>query len=211
MIWGEHARQEAARSIESLAPFGLEIHVHELEEDCGHSAKAQMYELSPFDETLFLDSDTRVLGDLTFGFDMAARHGLAVAIAPACLARRQWAESPGARAQVGRDLVEYNSGVIFFRKGPRNRELFETWRTSADDYGPLDQWGFAQAIFDTGRNPFVLPQNWNFRAIPRIAPVFGPIKIWHTRKPLPENVEEWNRGPLRLGAVQGGRLVPVPL
>ncbi len=42
--------------------------------------KATMFDLSPFDETLFLDLDTVVLGRLDFGFQKAQQFGLAIAI-----------------------------------------------------------------------------------------------------------------------------------
>jgi len=209
MVWGDEARREAARSIESVRAFGLDCHVHEMDDGSRLTDKALMGTCSPFDETLFLDSDTVVLDDPSFGFEMAARHGLALSIAPACWARRQWEEDPGARGRVGAELVEYNTGVVFFKKGSETRNLFARWREVAEDYGWCDQWSFAQAVDDRGVNPFVLPPNWNFRASPLETPVFGPIKVWHTREPVPENASRWNRGPIRWGKIEDGRIVPL--
>lgn len=87
--------------------------------------------------------------------------------------------------------------------------LFAKWREIARDYGSNDQWSFAQAVDDCRFNPFVLQPNWNFRASPAETPVFGPIKIWHTRDRLPENVGDWNAGPISWGRIDGGRIVPL--
>jgi len=164
-----------------------------------------MYEFSPFHETLFLDSDTVLIEDPAFGFEMASRHGLALSIEPDCWARRQWAEV--APKRVTKDIPEYNTGVIFYTKHPKTRQLFERWQAIAGDYGEKnDQWGFSQAVYDTGSNPFILPQNWNFRD----SMIYGPLKIWHVRGiPPPRNAEPWNRGPMCLGRVEDGEIVPV--
>jgi len=164
-----------------------------------------MYEFSPFQETLFLDSDTVLIEDPTFGFEMAARHGIALSIEPDCWAQRQWTEI--APKRVTKDIPEYNTGVIFFIKHPKARKLFERWHEIAWDYGAKhDQWGFAQAVYDSCSNPFILPQNWNFRD----SMIYGPLKIWHVRDiPPPRNTEEWNRGPMCLGRVEDGEILPV--
>lgn len=208
MIWGDEMRGEMEKSIESVGRFGLDHHVHELPADARLTDKARMAECSPFDQTLFLDTDTVLLDDPSFGFDMAARHGVALAMAPACWAHRQWQEEPDARP-VGRDLVEYNTGVVFFDCSEAARALFRRWCEITDDHGWCDQWAFAQAVDGLAFNPFVLQPNWNFRASPDETPIYGPIKVWHSREPVPENAAEWNRGPIRWGRIAGRRIVEI--
>src|SRR5258708_3578836 len=205
LVWGETSRQEVKRSIESLERFELEHCVRELDSASKLPAKSGMYELSPFHETLFLDSDTVVIEDPAFGFEMAARHGLALSIEPDCWARRQWAQN--APKRVTKDIPEYNTGVLFYIKHPKTRQLFERWNEISGDYGEKnDQWSFSQAVYDTGSNPFILPQNWNFRD----SMLYGPLKIWHVRGiPPPCNTEHWNRKPMCLGRVEDGKIIPV--
>lgn len=162
--------------------------------------KARMFEESPYDETLYLDIDTVVLGDLSFAFAKAARHGIACAICEC-----PWARRHGGLADAG-DIVEYNSGVVFFaRKAEpvfrRWRELSTTLDCSLQFVNPwgqvgrmpyADQGGFAKAIADLDFNPFVLPLNWNFRA-PVTSEFFGPLKIWHSYEDVPPAVEQLNR------------------
>jgi hypothetical protein len=156
-----------------------------------------MFDLSPFDETLFLDVDTVVLGNLDFGFYKAKQFGLAMSICEAPWAKRY-------PAIFSSDEVEYNTGVIFFSK--KAQPLFEKWNElslTADSsligvnngqvykIAAQDQGSFALAIDQTGFNPFVLPLNWNFRPIWHRS-FFGPIKIWHDYTDPPPFFEELN-------------------
>jgi len=174
---GEKFLQEARASAASLAQFGVE---HTLIENDGlavdaYGDKALMYRETPYESTVFLDTDTVVLGDLSFGFEMAEKHGIAISIAPACYAGR-WDTDLG-------DAVEYNTGVVFFRKSPEVQSVFDFWVSIADTHRN-DQATFAQAIIKTGFNPFVLPRNWNYRGGIDYPQVYGPIKVWHSRVPL---------------------------
>ena len=152
--------------------------------------KARMMELSPFEETLFLDADTVVLDDLSYGFEQVRRFGLACSICECPWARRY--------AGLSGDMVEYNTGVLFFTEFAR--PVFNAWRACVAEIDssilfhngqelarmPLnDQAGFAKAIDDTGFRPFILPYNWNFR--PKWHKSwFGPLKIWHDYSDVPE-------------------------
>lgn len=146
--------------------------------------KSRMYELSPFEETLYLDADTVVLGRLDYGFKKAHEHGLACSICECPWARR-YADG------VGGDVIEYNTGVMFFTR--KAKPVFKRWEYLAERIDSSiiwldgdvpkkmqynDQASFACAIEDTKFNPFVLPLNWNFRPIWQKA-FFGPIKVWH--------------------------------
>jgi len=142
-----------------------------------------------------------VLDRLDYGFEQASRHQLACAICEAPYARRYM-------YAVQSDLIEYNTGVLFFRKSTKTRQLFERWQhhgKAADSRIPFlgpngvlvemprnDQCGFALAVDETGFNPFVLPFNWNFRS-PWHTTVFGPVKIWHGYAPVPPLVERFNK------------------
>ena len=123
---------------------------------------------------------------------MAAQHGLAVSIC----------ECPWARRYGGLDgdVVEYNTGVIFFNQ--KSYHVFDAWDACGRDIDSSilfyqgtnvvrmpfnDQAGFAKAIIDTGFNPYVLPYNWNFRPMWHRT-FWGPIKIWHDYSDPPAEV-----------------------
>jgi hypothetical protein len=175
----------------------LPYHVERLPEGSTLLDKSKMFDLSPFEETVFLDADTIVLGDLSFGFEMAERHGIACSICECPWARRY--------PSIEGDVVEYNTGVIFFnREHSRARDVFHIWQAyaaaidSSITWGEPprrmalnDQAGFAKACDGLHFAPFVLPRNWNFR--PEFhREWFGPLKVWHSYFPVPENVRESN-------------------
>ena len=192
MVWGNIPKAALERSIASVHAHHPELTARVLELPAGATLldKAKVCELTPFDETLFLDADTIVLGRLDFGFEKARRFGLACTICECPWARRYG----GIRGEI----VEYNTGVLFFTAAAK--AVFERWREAAatidssivfvrdGDYAKMplnDQAGFAKAVEDTGFAPFVLPLNWNFR--PKWHKSwYGPIKIWHDYEPPPE-------------------------
>lgn len=187
MVWGDRCEQELARSLESVRKWGLATHVVRGDSEASLIQKSAMYGRTPFEYTLFLDSDTVLLGDPSYGFEMAERHGLCAAIAPAANAAIHWHLDEGPS-----DLVQYNTGVIFFSQRPLVEQLFETWQRRCDSGQRNDQPGFARAVYETQINPFVLPLTWNYRAAYGQGPIFGPIKIWHSRRPLPDNIKTYN-------------------
>jgi hypothetical protein len=213
MVWGPKAEAAMARSIASLKDMHPELpyEVVRLPSDTdaikGLLEKSRMMELSPYDETLFLDCDTVVLDRLDYGFAQAARHGLACCIC----------ESPWARRYRGLpkdDGIEYNTGVLFFSRVVE--PLFKRWRAliseidSAIDFVhpdgrrgfmPFnDQAAFAMAVSEWERPPFVLPLNWNFRPIWQWT-FFGPIKIWHEYSDPPPALKQMNAAYRRPDAV----------
>ena len=194
IVWGNFEQRLLDRSMASLKAHHpeLPLKVIRLADDASLLDKAAMMELTPFAETLFLDADTVVLDNLEFGFEKAARHGLACSICECPWARRY--------GGIDGDIVEYNTGVLFFTE--QARPVFDAWRTGVaeidssivfTDGGSLhrmphnDQAGFSVAIDDAGTLPFVLPYNWNFR--PKWHKSwFGPLKIWHDYEPVPERL-----------------------
>lgn len=209
-IHGRPVEHWLERSTASLRAHHPDLPVHVLRSDARPGEndeqryrllgeKANLLERSPYDETLFLDLDTVVLDDLSFGFAQAQRHGLACAIC----------ESPWARRHVALrgagDIVEYNTGVLFFTR--QAAPVFKRWQelAHAEDWALYfvdgrgqairqpynDQGPFAKALYDVGFNPFVLPLNWNFRA-PFTSEFFGTLKIWHSYEEVPPVVHQLN-------------------
>jgi hypothetical protein len=191
IYWGDESKLPINRLKASVKKFHPELPHEIIKVDGSHgdltalNQKAKMLDLSPFEETLFLDIDTVVLGNLNFGFEKAKQFGIALSICEAPWAKRYKKIFTG-------EEVEYNTGVIFFTK-KQAKVIFDTWKDlvsivdssimSIDERGSTkmpanDQGAFALAIEQTGFNPFILPLNWNFRPFWQ-ASFFGPIKIWH--------------------------------
>jgi hypothetical protein len=201
IYWGDDSKLPIDRLKASVKKFHPELphEIIKVEAPGGDPSslnqKASMLDLSPFDETLFLDLDTVVLGGLDFAFEKARQFGLAIAICESPWGRRYPKIFTG-------DQIEYNTGVVFFSK--KAKPVFDQWKSLAkhidsslmgiSDQGVYkmpanDQGSFALAVEETGFNPFVLPLNWNFRPKWHRS-FFGPIKIWHDYSDPPPFFEE---------------------
>jgi hypothetical protein len=200
LVWGDAAEEALRRSTASLSAAmpDLAYHVERLPQGSNLLQKAGMFDLSPFEETVFLDADTIVLGRLDFGFEQAALHGIACSICECPWARRY--------PSIQGDVVEYNTGVLFFCKNYFRHghyvthEIFEAWKERAAIMDSSITWGepprrmalndqasFAMACQDSAFQPFVLPRNWNFR--PEFhREWFGPLKVWHSYFGAPDTV-----------------------
>ena len=202
IVWGDAGDGLLDRSLASLraAMSGLPIHIERLPEGATLLEKARMMGMSPFETTLYLDADTVVLGPLDFGFEMATKHGIACCVCECPWAARYGEFSHG-DTEAQRNLVEYNTGVIFWEKA-KAWEVFQHWEEAAFRIDSSitwgkgearrrmpcnDQAGFVKAVADLEFNPFVLPLNWNFRPQWHRS-WFGPIKIWHDRMGAPEEI-----------------------
>lgn len=201
------------RSVKSVRHWHpeLEHRVVYLPADSTLLDKRRMYDLSPFDETLFLDADTTVLGKLDYGFVMARRHGMAL-----CISANPWQRRYENVPHEHPDEVEYSSGVVFFDKNhPRVGEVFRRWnevsrtvdssaRYQSDDGVRMqphnDQALLTLAIHESGFCPFVLSPNWNL--FPKWQRTFwGPVKIHHGYDNIPASLLKWNEEQSRTGAV----------
>jgi hypothetical protein len=204
--WGPNnaVLERSLASVRAIHPE-LPIHVHQLPDNSTLLDKAAMFSFTPFEETLFLDVDTVVLDRLDFGFEMAIRHNLAC-----CICECPWARRYGG---LKGDLVEYNTGVLFFTKGAK--PYFDGWAKHARTLDSSikfhrdgkvvvmpynDQGGFSLALNEAAAPPFILPFNWNFRPAWHRS-WWGPIKIWHDYTPPSQPIIEFTRQQARPEAI----------
>ena len=134
VVWGEYDGGALERSRQSLARVHPDMPVEVIELPAGSTLldKARMMELSPFEETLFLDADTVVLDDLSYGFEQVRRFGLACSIC----------ECPWARRYTGLsgDMVEYNTGVLlFYRIRKAGFQCLASLRSGDWFFNPISQ------------------------------------------------------------------------
>lgn len=197
MVWGEDQDRFLQRSVESVEQTNPGIGKHIVHIDGGSSLneKSRMADFTKFDTTLFLDADTVVFGDLTYGFEKAERFGLAL-----CINECPWACRYKYAGRFGENSIEYNTGVMFFTAA--SRRVFTTWATLAGTFDSRMEWerdgqqfvmlendqaAFAASIEETGYNPFVLSTNWNVRPVWQKS-LFGPPVVWHDRSQPPERL-----------------------
>jgi len=115
---------------------------------------------SPYDQTLFLDTDTYVCEDISEIFGLLTYYD--ICIAPE-VGRPYWKSLPTGLGE----LRECNTGVILFKKNTETDNLFLCWRQTykereAFDYH--DQTSMAIAIAQTNVRFGLLPNEYNLRA-----------------------------------------------
>ncbi len=186
--------------LRSDAPFERVIE-HEFQlPGQGKLAKSEMFDLLPdeYGSFVFLDTDTHVLLDIDQGFERAELHGIAMAPAP-----HYGLEHFGGFGRFidrmnfqSRELLHYNSGVIFFTRVPDAWRVFQKWHQlcveAKDD--PCRTWGdqpyltFAMELLKF--NPYTLSIAYNYRNFGEY--VSGRIRIWHSHMPPPADVNKFD-------------------
>jgi len=167
--------------------------------------KSRLVDLLPdgYETYLFLDSDTKIVGDVSLGFAKAEQHGIAMAPTPnynlpeffnfARLMRELGVEPA--------DQIMYNSGVIFFHMTAPVRQVLERWRDLCATAGakhefPRDQPFLTLALEQCGVTPYVLSPLYNYRGLGEYA--VGNIRIWHSHFAPPPDLNEFeNAWPAR--------------
>jgi len=166
----------------------------------GLLSKSEMFALLPeeYDSFLFLDTDTRVLMDITLGFEKAEAHGIAAVMAPHYSLEHFWGfdrildlvDHPRV------DTMQYNSGVLFFTRRPDVSSVFEEWHRMCLKWGEQfanDQPFLTLAMERHSFNPYTLSPAYNYRNLGE--QVSGLIRIWHSHLPPPPDVnvftESW--------------------
>lgn len=168
VAYGEKARQQAARSIASLRRFapgllvsvvgdrplaGTEL-IERPDADAGaRHWKTQMYELSPYDETLFLDADTELLASPDAAFQVLQHVDLVlVQDYHRNFADNHWPHlNPEEVSATIREIgsahhMYFNSGVICFRRNDRVAAMMAAWHAEWQRWGAHDQMALLRAI-----------------------------------------------------------------
>lgn len=155
-----------------------------------HAVKIDGLLRMPYDQTLFLDTDTYVCADISDIFGVLDRYDIAMVHTP----RRQTFAS---NTTVPAWFPEPNSGVIVARRSAEMLEFVARWRKIFDelfvDSGFYnDQISLRTALW-TSNNIlwYVLPCEYNFRTV---VPGFAgaPVRIIHGRGKLAQQAHELN-------------------
>jgi hypothetical protein len=137
---------------------------------------------SPFDRTVFLDSDTYSVSPCPELFEVLDRFDFAAAHAPS---RDSWRHP---EMRVPPCYPEFNTGVIAYRNGPEFRELVDEWHARYIGFGqlspppPHDQAAFRDAAFQSRARGLVLPPEYNTRScFPYFLAGRSAVRILHDR------------------------------
>lgn len=220
VAWGEKHLAEATQSAHSAASVGADrilitnaatllflkqkdpferVILHEFRLR-GPLAKSEMFDLLPeeYGSFLFLDTDTRILLDISQGFEKAATHGLAAVQAAHYSLEHFWGFASVLKKYEVKsaDLLQYNAGVIFFTRQRRVWEVLKTWSRLCEDAGDAaTAWGdqpyLTLAMEMLNFNPYTLSLAYNYRGMGELAS--GNIRIWHSHYDPPPDLNHFDR------------------
>lgn len=147
---------------------------------------------SPFEETLYLDTDTWVGGDLTPVFQLLQRFDVVAAHAPG------YVNHPD--PDVPSSLYDFNTGVLGFRRTPEVTALLKDWlatyeawlksppfRNAGNPNGVADQPAFRRCVWNSTVQVGVLGPEYNYRTI-FPGRLVGDAVILHGRHPHPPSL-----------------------
>lgn len=116
---------------------------------------------TPFDRTLYLDTDTALHADIRGLFQVLDRFDMAMAHAHrrnAVARLRSW------RLTLPPTFPQYNSGVLLYRRTPAVLEFLETWRRHFHDAGfSEDQVTLRELLWLSDLRLATLPPEYNLR------------------------------------------------
>lgn len=129
-------------------------------------AKTHMLDWTPFDDTLYLDADTRVQGDVAAGFAVLEA-GWDVAMAPSANQGDDWLwhvsedERALTRRVLGYEALQLQAGVLFVRRNARTRALWAAWADEWARFADEDQGAFLRALDRVPVRLWLLGYPWN--------------------------------------------------
>ena len=166
---------------------------------------------SPFERTLYLDSDTYVVDEIAHVLGLLDHYDLAVAYAPAYRGL--------ADPQVPAAFYEFNTGVLAWRASERVAEFMRDWEatylawledepfagaTKASRGGRADQPAFRRCAWQHGLSVFVLAPEYNLR-LGYPTTVVDRVRVIHG------NHEDFEALAARINASERPRTWPPPL
>jgi hypothetical protein len=160
VTYGEAAEHEYRASLDSLKEWHPELlpAAVRTERLPGHSdtqaarwAKVNLDQWSPYERTLYLDSDTRVFGSLSVGFELLS-DGFDFVITPSAAQGDDllWHVSEDERAVTLEETglpLQLQAGVFWFAKNERTRQLFECWQSEWLRWSGEDQGALLRALY----------------------------------------------------------------
>lgn len=182
IAFGDQFMKELRFSAESVKKYNPDLHITvftDKEFECEFvddvkivtvrhlRPKIDYIKFSPYEESLFLDTDTIInhsLDDL-YGilqkYDMALVHDLA-------RKRKKFKDTIPEYGEIPYSFSEINTGVIAFRNNERVKSLFDQWRVNFYKYYnvvPWDQPSFRISAWKSDVTMYVLPPEYNCRSI----------------------------------------------
>lgn len=151
--------------------------------------KIEQFARSPFERTVYLDSDTFVTGPLGGLFDLLDRYDLLVTLDGNAEVNYRFEQTEAPFTSIPKEFGCLNTGVLGFRKNVVTEKFFARWSENHErhvrQHTVNDQPGFRLALWESGDVRYhVLPVTFNwFSWIPYFIPSGGRVMVMHGRNP----------------------------
>lgn len=164
----------------------------------GFAIKSSMFHVSPFQHTLYVDTDAFIMSqDLEYGFEQAKNHGIAMCIDPSSprlfdfkvckpkIQQKTLSQLLPKYNSIDENIPMYNGGVIFFYKSKITEKIFNEWQFVCQNTNFFPQTLLSFVFAANNFQPAILSCEWNYR--PHYPNVHSDqeIKIWHSRETYP--------------------------
>jgi lipopolysaccharide biosynthesis glycosyltransferase len=127
--------------------------------------KTKLTKISPFEETLYLDADVLPLKPIGELWSYLAHHDIGMVLDPCpTVDQCQHIDSEEIKYtldRVPRNTVQYNAGVILWRKSAQTEALFDLWEEEWRIFRRHDQLALVRAIDRSGIKIIKLPIEYN--------------------------------------------------
>lgn len=142
----------------------------------GFRDKVEYMSESPYDKTIYLDTDVHVYSDISNLFNILDEFDVAAAHNGAGISDRRETYDI---EEIPDSFPEYNTGIVAYDTGKMS-EFATEWKTAYIDDHPHDQPSFRKALYQSDLRIATLPPEYNclFR---EPGHVVGTVKIFHGR------------------------------
>lgn len=159
VAYGEKAQHESSQCLRTVRREKLNVFIQSAstllkltDAQKARYAKITLPEWSPFTDTLYLDADTRIHGDVGAGFE-ALDSGFDMVITPSSQQGEDlmWHIGEGERSETfnrygAADILQLQGGVLWFRKNDATQKFFNAWREEWMMYQKEDQAALLRAM-----------------------------------------------------------------
>ncbi|MFY0623131.1 MAG: hypothetical protein JXQ89_15720 [Pelagimonas sp.] len=206
---GEAYLDTARRSARSLRKYNPDLHItlfSDIDDTSGcfdrviridgaHTrSKVDAIVETPYEQTLYLDTDTIIRDDLTDMFGLLDRFDI-------CISGVVLWDRPGHKnvwkTKTPESFVEPNTGVILYRRTEKMNGFLEQFRKDFYEYGSSnDQITMRELIWNTDVQYFVLPEQYNKRVIEASELIYTDrprAKLFHLKllQPQKNPIKNW--------------------
>lgn len=171
MVVGDADTVEALADDKSILSYVCQVDPFDADQKKGYKflagrIKPLLYEISPWEKTLYVDADTYFQRPPAEGFQLLSAWDMAIAetetrtLAEGIAGRE---ECEATAAEFGSGLLLYhNSGMIFWRRNQRTKVFFERWSEEWRRFQGWDeQVALLRALLRTDVLFHTLPYTWN--------------------------------------------------